>query len=272
MVTAVAAPASASYSRHPASHFDSLDSLEMDRLHTQLRSAYSWLDISASVDEFRQYPMVDEESIVAALSRLGTIYQHLGESEQAEIRSSGLIERLAAMSERRLKALSPTQLTHTLEALARLDFEAPDKFLEAARKQARSQVQDIPPSQLPLLLCAFAALGCDPGSTIVTALGDALSQRQVDIAPAEVSATLMALATIHTKPAKQVVKGLATLLRRQIDSFRPADLADALRALAKLRFYPGDDVMRRIAARANGKLRDFQPTGRQAIGTVRAES
>lgn len=41
------------------------------------RSAYSWLDISASLSDFSAW-MVDEASVVAALSRLSAIYSHLG--------------------------------------------------------------------------------------------------------------------------------------------------------------------------------------------------
>ena len=41
------------------------------------RSAYSWLDISASLSDFSAW-MVDEASVVAALCRLSAIYSHLG--------------------------------------------------------------------------------------------------------------------------------------------------------------------------------------------------
>ncbi len=55
------------------------------------------------------------------------------ESDQAEVRASGLVERLAAMAERRLSALTPQQLADTLDALARLEFRAPAKFLKVQR-------------------------------------------------------------------------------------------------------------------------------------------
>lgn len=47
------------------------------------------------------------------------------------MRTSGLVERLAAMAERRLPALTPQQLAETLDALARLEFHAPKSFLKA---------------------------------------------------------------------------------------------------------------------------------------------
>lgn len=46
------------------------------------------------------------------------------------MRASGLVERLAAMAGRRLPALSPQQLAETLDALARLQYEAPASFLK----------------------------------------------------------------------------------------------------------------------------------------------
>jgi hypothetical protein len=52
------------------------------------------------------------------------------EAERAEVRASGLVERLAAMAGRRLPSLSPQQLAETLDALARLQYEAPASFLQ----------------------------------------------------------------------------------------------------------------------------------------------
>lgn len=46
------------------------------------------------------------------------------------MRASGLVERLAAMAERRLPALTPQQLADALDALARLEFRAPASFLK----------------------------------------------------------------------------------------------------------------------------------------------
>jgi hypothetical protein len=241
--------ASASYSTAPASNFASLDSLELDRLHSQLRSAYSWLDISASIADFGGI-MVDEESVVAALVRLSAIYSHLGESDQAEVRASGLVERLAAMAQRRLPALTPQQLADTLDALARLEFRAPSKFLQAADRQAQASISDFAPAQLPLLLCAFAALGQEPGAALLNAIGEALAHQDLQVAPADVSRMLVALAGLTTRPSTLVLKGLASALRRQLDSFRPAELSQALSALAKLKFHPGKDVVARVAARA----------------------
>lgn len=50
------------------------------------------------------------------------------------MRASGLVERLTAMAERRLPYLTPQQLTATLDALARLEFHAPTKFLQVSHK------------------------------------------------------------------------------------------------------------------------------------------
>lgn len=52
------------------------------------------------------------------------------EGERAEVRAAGLVERLAAMAERRLPGLSPAQLAETLDALARLEYRAPASFLK----------------------------------------------------------------------------------------------------------------------------------------------
>ena len=51
------------------------------------------------------------------------------------MRASGLVERLAAMAGRRLPSLSPQQLTETLDALARLQYEAPASFLKVRTLQ-----------------------------------------------------------------------------------------------------------------------------------------
>jgi hypothetical protein len=242
------------YSTAPASNFASLDSLELDRLHAHLRSAYSWLDISASLSDFSAW-MVDEASVVAALSRLSAIYSHLGEAERAEVRASGLVERLAAMAGRRLPSLSPQQLAETLDALARLQYEAPASFLKAANKQAQAQLEGFAPAQLPLLLCALAALGQEPGAALVNAVGEALAHQELQVAPADVARLLVTCAALSSPPPRRVLKGLGSALRRQLDSFRPAELSQAIEAMVKLRFHPGKDVLARVATRAGLRSR-----------------
>lgn len=54
-----------------------LGGADPDSVAKLCRSAYSWLDISASVSDYSAW-MVDEASVVAALVRLSAIYSHLG--------------------------------------------------------------------------------------------------------------------------------------------------------------------------------------------------
>lgn len=46
------------------------------------------------------------------------------------MRASGVVERLAAMAQRRLPRVTPVQLASALEALALLQFRAPASFLQ----------------------------------------------------------------------------------------------------------------------------------------------
>lgn len=197
-----------------------------------------------------------------ALFRLGCMSCLAAPQKQAQIKASGLIEHLFALTHEKLSDCGSHELTHVMDACARLRHRPPSYILQAIASQAQIQAASFTSQQLPLLLWGFATVGYKPEDVVQQVLNQAVQREAAGFSPQGVSLCLWAYASLHHVPAESVLHELCSNWTRNLQHFKPHELANCLEACAALSYDPGHTVLDAIASRMGRSSTANQVQGR----------
>lgn len=222
--------------------------MEPDSINNSIRLAASWQDIQQVLSD-ATIPQVTASNVTYALFRLGCMYCLAAPQRQTQIRESGLLEHLFSLAYHKLPNCTAPQLTHLMDACARLRYPPPIYMLDAIAVRCQQEVLSFSPHQLPLLLWGFASVGYKPKDTVQQALNQAVQLHAPHFMPQGVSLTLWAFASLHHVPAETVLQSLVANWEQNVSAFKPHELANCLESCVVLSYDPGHAVQAAIAAR-----------------------
>lgn len=222
--------------------------LNLDTLNHSIKMAASWQHIQ---DLFCSptVPSVTASNTTYALFRLGCMSCLAAPQKQAQIKSSGLIEHLFALTFHKLADCQPHELTHVMDACARLRYRPASYILQAISLQAKAQAPSFTAKQLPLLFWGFATVGYKPEDSVQQVLNQAVLREAPAFSPQGVSLTLWAYASLHHVPSEAILEALCSNWARNMQKFKPHELANCLESCAALSFDPGCTLLDSIAQR-----------------------
>jgi len=223
-------------------------SLNLDTLNHSIKMAATWQDIQTLISAATANA-VTASNTSYALFRLGCMSCLSATQKQAQIKASGLIEHLFALTYDKLSDCGSHELTHTMDACARLRHRPPPYVLQAFAFQAQSQAASFTAQQLSLLLWGFATVGYKPEDAAQQALNQAVLREAAGFSPQGISLTLWAFATLHHVPAEAVLQALCSNWTTNMVNFKPHELANCLESCAALSYDPGHTVLDSIAKR-----------------------
>ena len=169
--------------------------------------------------------------------------------KQAQIKASGLIEHLFALTFEKLADCSSHELTHMMDACARLRYRPASYILQAISSHAKAQAATFTSQQLPLLLWGYATIGYKPEDAVQQVLNKAVLREAPAFSPQGVSLTLWAFASLHHVPSEAILQALCNNWTANVSKFKPHELANCLEACAALSYDPGHLVLDAIAQR-----------------------
>lgn len=222
--------------------------LNLDTLNHSIKMAATWQQVhdlvcSATVSS------VTASNTTYALFRLGCMSCLAAPQKQAQIKASGLIEHLFALTCHKLSDCQPHELTHVMDACARLRYRPTSYILQAISLQAKAQTSSFTAKQLPLLFWGFASVGYKPEDAVQQVLNQAVLREAPAFSPQGVSLTLWAYASLHHVPSEAILEALCTNWARNMQKFKPHELANCLESCAALSYEPGCTLLDSIAQR-----------------------
>ncbi|KAL3163279.1 hypothetical protein ABBQ32_009674 [Trebouxia sp. C0010 RCD-2024] len=222
--------------------------LKLDSLNHSIKMAATWQDIQKLLGD-ASTATATASNASYALFRLGCMSCLAAPQKQAQIKASGLIERLLALTFRQLADCQPTELTHVMDACARLRYRPASYILHAISLQAQTQAPSFSAQQLPLLFWGFATIGYKPADATQQALNQAVFGKAAAFSPQGVSLTLWACASLHHVPSEAVLQALCLNWTKNMHKFKPHELANCLESCAALSYDPGCTLLNSIAQR-----------------------
>lgn len=222
--------------------------LNLDTLNYSIKMAATWQDIQSLLGN-ASAASVTASNTSYALFRLGCMSCLAAPQKQAQIKTSGLIEHLFALTFRKLADCQPAELTHVMDACARLRYRPASYILQAISLQAQSQAPGFSAQQLPLLFWGFATIGYKPEDATQQLLNQAVFQKASAFTPQGVSLTLWAYASLHHVPSEAVLQALCLNWTKNMQKFKPHELANCLESCAALSYDPGCTLLNSIAQR-----------------------
>ncbi|CAL8467505.1 g7043 [Coccomyxa elongata] len=212
----------------------------------RIRLAATWQDVQAAIQEQQS---ISAGTAAYALYRLGCLYSFMTWQRRAALEQSGLIERLLQIIGEDVGAFGATEVTLTLDGLARLRQQPSSILLDALAKQAGEHARNLQPSQVPLILWAFAMLNYNPLVAVLAALDQQVERLSSQITAQGISLVLWSYQTWRHHPEGSTLAALSAAIRHRVMSFKPSELATSMDAYSALGFHPGNDVVQAVASR-----------------------
>lgn len=232
----------------PSATYSGTTSVEHDNINHRIKLAASWHNIQQLLSDASTSD-VTATNVTYALFRLGCMYCLAATQRQTQIKHSGLLEHLFGLAYHMLSSCKAPQLTHLMDACARLRYRPPTYMLDAVAIRCQQEALAFTPHQLPLLLWGFASVGYKPKDTVQQTLNQAVQIHAPQLSPQGVSLTLWAFASLHHVPAERVLQALITNWHQNVPTFKPHELANCLECCAALSYDPGHAVKAAIASR-----------------------
>ena len=233
--------------------------IDLDTFNHNIKMATSWQDIQSLLGSAAA-ASVTASNLTYALFRLGCMSCLAAPQKQAQLKASGLIVRLFALTYGKLAECNAHHLTHIMDACARLRYRPASYVLQAISVQARAQAANFTAQQLPLLFWGFATIGYKPEDAVQQVLNRAVLREASNFSPQGVSLTLWALASLHHVPSEATLEALCSNWTRNMSLFKPHELANCLESCAALSYDPGHILLKAIAQRMG---RSQAVTGKQ---------
>ncbi|BDA42855.1 hypothetical protein COCOBI_03-7480 [Coccomyxa sp. Obi] len=212
----------------------------------RIRLAATWQDVQAAVQDQQN---MSAGTAAFALYRLGCLYSFMTWQRRAALEQSGLIERLLQIIGENVGSFGATEVTLTLDGLARLRQQPYSVLLDALAQQACEHAKKLQPSQVPLILWAFAMLNYNPLVAVLAALDQQVERLSSQITAQGISLVLWSYQTWRHHPEGSTLAALSAAIRQRVMSFKPSELATSMDAFSALGFHPGNDVVQAVASR-----------------------
>lgn len=222
--------------------------VNIDTLNHSIKMAATWQDIQTLLGSATAASATASNTSYA-LFRLGCMSCLAAPQKQAQIKASGLIEHLFSLAFANLTDCRPHELTHIMDACARLRYRPASPVLQAIASQAKAQASSFTPQQLPLLFWGFATIGYKPEDVVQQALNQAVLRQAPAFSPQGISLTLWAFASLHHVPSEATMEALCSNWTRNMLKFKPHELANCLESCAALNYDPGHAVLAAISQR-----------------------
>ena len=222
--------------------------LDLDTLNHSIKMAATWQDIQSLLGHATA-ASATASNTTYALFRLGCMSCLAAPQRQAQIKASGLIEHLFALTYRQLADCQPHELTHVMDACARLRYRPASYILQAISLQAKAKAPGFTAQQLPLLFWGFATIGYKPEDVVQQVLNQAVLREAAFFSPQGVSLTFWAYASLHHVPSEAILQALCSNWTRNLQKFKPHELANCLESCAALSYDPGCTLLGSIAQR-----------------------
>ena len=222
--------------------------LSLDTLNHSIKMAATWQQIQSLLAS-ATVSSATASNATYALFRLGCMSCLAAPQKQAQIKASGLIEHLFALTYHKLADCQPHELTQVMDACARLRYRPTSYILQAISLQARAQAPSFTAQQLPLLFWGFATIGYKPEDAVQQVLNQAVLREAAAFSPQGVSLTLWAYASLHHVPSEAVLQALCSNWAINMQKFKPHELANCLESCATLSYDPGSTLLDSIAQR-----------------------
>ena len=222
--------------------------LNLDTLNHSIKMAATWQQIQSLLGT-ATLTSATASNTTYALFRLGCMSCLAAPQKQAQIEASGLIEHLFALAYQKLADCQPHELTHLMDACARLRYRPASYILQAIALQAQAQAPTFTAQQLPLLFWGFATIGYKPEDAVQQVLNQAVLREALAFSPQGTSLTLWAYASLHHVPSEAVLQALCSNWARNMQNFKPHELANCLESCVALNYHPGCTLLDSIAQR-----------------------
>ena len=217
-------------------------------MNHSIKMVASWQDIQLLLGN-ASAPTVTASNVTYALFRLGCMYCLAAPQRQTQIKESGLLEHLFSLAHDKLPGCNAPELTHMMDACARLRYKPAVHVLDAVAVRCQQEAFAFTAHQLPLLFWGFASVAHKPVHAVQQVLNEAVQQHAVHFSPQGVSLTLWAYASLHHVPAKAVLQALVSNWEQNVAAFKPHELANCLESCTVLSYDPGHAVKIAIARR-----------------------
>ena len=232
----------------PQPHYGLPSPAALNAVNHSIKMAASWQDIQVLMGTATS-AAVTVSNASYALFRLGCMSCLAAPQKQAQIRNSGLIQHLFTLAYDKVADCNPHELTHIVDACARLRYRPPHYILQAVAAQAHSIAGSFTAHQLPLLLWGFATVQYQPEAVVQRVLDQAVQSKADGLSPQGVSLTLWAYKSLQHRPAETTLEQLCQNWTKHVQEFKPHELANCLESCSALEFHPGQTVLDAIAAR-----------------------
>ena len=220
----------------------------LDTLNHSIKMAGTWQQIQSLLGT-ATVASASASNTTYALFRLGCMSCLAAPQKQAQIKASGLLEHLFALTYHKLADCQPYELTHVMDACARLRYRPASYILQAIALQAKAQAPSFTAQQLPLLFWGFATVGYKPEDVVQQVLNQIVLREAPAFSPQGVSLTFWAYASLHHAPSEAVLQGLCSNWARNMQSFKPHELANCLESCVALSYDPGHALLDGVAQR-----------------------
>ena len=232
----------------PAATYSATIPVIHDSLNYSIKMAANWQDIQRLLGDATASEAT-ASNVTYALFRLGCMYCLAAPQRQTQIKDSGLLEHLFSLAHHMLLSCTASELTHMMDACARLRYKPATYILDAVASRCQQEATAFTPHQLPLLYWGFASVGYKPTDVVQQALNQAVQHHAASFSPQGVSLTFWACASLHHVPAETVLQALVVNWQQNVAAFKPHELANCLEACAALSYDPGHAVKDAIAQR-----------------------
>ena len=238
--------------------------LNLDTLNHSIKMAGTWQHIQSLLGT-ATVASATASNTTYALFRLGCMSCLAAPQKQAQIKASGLIEHLFALTYHKLVDCRPHELTYVMDACARLRYRPASHILQAIALQAKAQAPGFTAQQLPLLFWGFATIQYKPEDAVQQTLNHAVLREAPAFSPQGISLTFWAYASLHHVPSEAVLQALCSNWAKNMQKFKPHELANCLESCAALSYDPGHTLLDSIAQRM-GRSQTSRTTGNNTTG------